>query len=131
MEIIKKENENNNEQNNYMMVRAINFSFISSFNNKIIGINNLNNVIKTHLLKNKISTFVNLLSHYYDIKDNDNYINIRKLLSNILLKKLINKKYNSLRYYFYKFHTKISSLNNEKNNIDSIPDIIDKYEKII
>ena len=131
MEIIKKENENNNEQNNYMMVRAINFSFISSFNNKIIGINNLNNVINTRLLKNKISTFVNLLSHYYDIKDNDNYINIRKLLSNILLKKLINKKYNSLRYYFYKFHTKISSLNNEKNNIDSIPDIIDKYEKII
>ena len=131
MEIIKKENENNNEQNNYMMVRAINFSFISSFNNKIIGINNLNNVINTRLLKNKISTFVNLLSHYYDIKDNDNYINIRKLLSNILLKKLINKKYNSLRYYFYKFHTKISSLNNEKNNIDSLPDIIDKYEKII
>ena len=131
MEIIKKENENNNEQNNYMMVRAINFSFISSFNNKIIGINNLNNMIKTHLLKYKISTFVNLLSHYYDIKDNDNYINIRKLLSNILLKKLINKKYNSLRYYFYKFHTKISSLNNEKNNIDSLPDIIDKYEKII
>ena len=131
MEIIKKENENNNEQNNYMMVRAINFSLISSFNNKIIGINNLNNVINTRLLKNKISTFVNLLSHYYDIKDNDNYINIRKLLSNILLKKLINKKYNSLRYYFYKFHTKISSLNNEKNNIDSLPDIIDKYEKII
>ena len=131
MEIIKKENENNNEQNNYMMVRAINFSFISSFNNKKIGINNLNNVINTRLLKNKISTFVNLLSHYYDIKDNDNYINIRKLLSNILLKKLINKKYNSLRYYFYKFHTKISSLNNEKNNIDSLPDIIDKYEKII
>ena len=131
MEIIKKENENNNEQNNYMMVRAINFSFISSFNNKIIGINNLNNVINTRLLKNKISTFVNLLSYYYDIKDNDNYINIRKLLSNILLKKLINKKYNSLRYYFYKFHTKISSLNNEKNNIDSLPDIIDKYEKII
>ena len=131
MEIIKKENENNNEQNNYMMVRAINFSFISSFNNKIIGINNLNNVINTRLLKNKISTFVNLLSHYYDIKDNDNYINIRKLLSNILLKKLINKKYNSLRYYFYKFQTKISSLNNEKNNIDSLPDIIDKYEKII
>ena len=124
MEIIKKENENNNEQNNYMMVRAINFSFISSFNNKIIGINNLNNVINTRLLKNKISTFVNLLSHYYDIKDNDNYINIRKLLSNILLKKLI-------KYYFYKFHTKISSLNNEKNNIDSLPDIIDKYEKII
>ena len=55
MEIIKKENENNNEQNNYMMVRAINFSFISSFNNKIIGINNLNNVINTRLLKNKIS----------------------------------------------------------------------------
>ena len=131
MEIIKNENENNNEQNNYMMVRAINFSFISSFNNKIIGINNLNNVINTRLLKNKISTFVNLLSYYYDIKDNDNYINIRKLLSNILLKKLINKKYNSLRYYFYKFHTKISSLNNEKNNIDSLPDIIDKYEKII
>ena len=131
MEIVKKENENSKEKNNYMMVRAINFSFISSLNNKIIGINSLNNIINNRLLKNKISTYVNLLSHYYDIKDNDNYISIRKLLSNILLKKLINKKYNSLRYYFYKFHTKISSLNNEKNNIDSLPDIIDKYEKII
>ena len=131
MEIVKKENENNNQKNNYMMVRAINFSFISSFNNKIIGINCLNNLIKTHLFKNRISTYVNLLSHYYDIKDNDNYINLRKLLSNILLKKLINKKYNSLRYYFYKFHTKIFSLNNEKNSIDSLPDIIDKYEKIL
>ena len=134
MEIFKKENEpfaNRNEKNNFMMIRAINFSLISSHNNKILGINRLNNVINTHLLKDKISIYVNLLGYYYDIKDNDNYINIRKLFSNILLKKLINKKYNSLRYYFYKFNIKIFSLNKESSNTDSLPDIIDKYEKII
>ena len=134
MEIFKKENEpfaNRNEKNNFMMIRAINFSLISSHNNKILGINRLNNVINTHLLKDKISIYLNLIAYYYDIKDNDNYINIRKLLSNILLKKIVNKKYNTLKYYFYKFHTKIFSLNNEKNNIESIPSIIDKYEKII
>ena len=134
MDIFIKENDlnkNNKEKNSYMMIRAINFSYISSINNKIIGIYYLNNMINAHLLKNKISTYVNLLSHYYDIKDNDNYINIRKLLANILLKKLINKKYNSLRYYFYKFHTKIFSLNKESSNTDSLPNIMDKYEKII
>ena len=82
MEIFKKENEpfaNRNEKNNVMMIRAINFSLISSHNNKILGINRLNNVINTHLLKDKISIYVNLIAYYYDIKDNDNYMNIRKL----------------------------------------------------
>ena len=134
MDIFIKENEPNKyskEKNSYMMIRAINFSYISSINNKIIGIYYLNNMINAHLLKNKISTYVNLLSHYYYLKNNDNYINIRKLLANILLKKLINKKYNSLKYYFYKFNTKIFSLNKESSNTDSLSDIIDKYEKII
>ena len=102
---------NNFQHKNFMMIRAINFSLISSFNNKIIGINRLNNIINNHLFKIRICVYVNLLSYYYDMKDNDNYINIRKLLSNIALKKLINKKYYSLKYYFYKFHSRVFSQN--------------------
>ena len=106
---------------NLMMIRSINFSFISSFNNKIIGINYLYNVISNNISKAKICAFVNILSFYYDLKDNNNYINIRKLLSHILLKKLINKKYYTLKYFFYKFHSKIFSIQNSEN----------KYEQII
>ena len=134
---IKKESDNANikERNNFMMIRAFNFSLISSFNNKIKiikGINSLNKIINSNLLKNKICFYVNILSHCYDIKDNDNYINIRKLLSNILLKKIINKKYTTLKYYFYKYHFKLCSFNNKsESNTNNLQEIIEKYEKII
>ena len=107
-----KENNYNTQENNLMMIKSVNFSLISSLNNKIIGLTCLNSIINKHLLKIKVCVYVNLLSNYYDIKDNDNYINIRKLLSNILLKNLINKKYHTLKYYFYKFHSHIFSLQN-------------------
>ena len=141
-ESIEKENKSNmdikiklKKEENLMMIRAINFSFISSFNNKIIAIQMLNSIINAHLIKFKIFVYTNLLSYYYDTKDNDNYINIRKLLSHILLKKLINKKYNTLRYYFYKFHSKAFSLYiiNEKANLNKFNESLlsDKYEEMM
>ena len=115
----KNNNGNNNiQENNLMMIKSMNFCLISAINNKIMGLNCLNNIINNHLLKIKVCVYVNLLSNYYDIKDNDNYINIRNLLSNILLKRLLNKKYHTLKYYFFKFHSKIFSLqnSNEQSN---------------
>ena len=141
-ESIEKENKSNmdikiklKKEENLMMIRAINFSFISSFNNKIIAIQMLNSIINAHLIKFKIFVYTNLLSYYYDTKDNDNYINIRKLLSHILLKKLINKKYNTLRYYFYKFRSNAFSLYliNEKANLNKFNESLlsDKYEEMM
>ena len=119
----------NNQGKDLMMIRSVNFSLISHFNKKLIGLNYLNNVINTHLFKVKSEVYINLLSCYYDIKDNDNYINIRKLLSNILLKKLINKKYNTLKYYFYKYRSNIFSLQNLNNQTNDI--ITNQYQEII
>ena len=128
-EEFKEKNIKNNEGKDLMMIRSVNFSFISHFNKKLIGLNYLNNVINTHLFKVKSEVYINLLSCYYDIKDNDNYINIRKLLSNILLKKLINKKYNTLKYYFYKYRSNIFSLQNLNNQTNDI--ITNQYQEII
>lgn len=114
-----------------MMIKAHNFSLISSIDrltsfkiyNKI-GINILYNVINNIFIKIRISIFMNILSFYYDIKDNTNFINIKKLLSNILLKKLLNKKCLTLKYFFYKFHSKIFSLAfNEKNDLNEFTKI--------
>ena len=124
-----KYNSKNIQGNDLMMIRSVNFSFISHFNKKLIGLNYLNNVINTHLFKVKSEVYINLLSCYYDIKDNDNYINIRKLLSNILLKKLINKKYNTLKYYFYKYRSNIFSLQNLNNQSTDL--ITNQYQEII
>ena len=124
-----KYNSKNIQGNDLMMIKSVNFSLISHFNKKLIGLNYLNNVINTHLFKVKSEVYINLLSYYYDIKDNDNYINIRQLLSNILLKKLINKKFNTLKYYFYKYRSNIFSLQNLTN--ESNENIIDKYQEII
>lgn len=125
----KEKNNKDNQGKDLMMIRSVNFSFISHFNKKLIGLNYLNNVINTHLFKVKSEVYINLLSCYYDIKDNDNYINIRKLLSNILLKKLINKKYNTLKYYFYKYRSNIFSLQNLNNQTNDI--ITNQYQEII
>ena len=128
-EEFKEKNIKNNQGKELMMIRSVNFSFISHFNKKLIGLNYLNNVINTHLFKVKSEVYINLLSCYYDIKDNDNYINIRKLLSNILLKKLINKKYNTLKYYFYKYRSNIFSLQNLNNQSTDL--ITNQYQEII
>ena len=128
-EEFKEKNIKNNQGKDLMMIRSVNFSFISHFNKKLIGLNYLNNVINTHLFKVKSEVYINLLSCYYDIKDNDNYINIRKLLSNILLKKLINKKYNTLKYYFYKYRSNIFSLQNLNNQSTDL--ITNQYQEII
>ena len=125
----KEKNNKNNLGKDLMMIRSVNFSLISHFNKKLIGLNYLNNVINTHLFKVKSEVYINLLSCYYDIKDNDNYINIRKLLSNILLKKLINKKYNTLKYYFYKYRSNIFSLQNLNNQSTDL--ITNQYQEII
>ena len=125
----KEKNNKDNQGKDLMMIRSVNFSLISHFNKKLIGLNYLNNVINTHLFKVKSEVYINLLSCYYDIKDNDNYINIRKLLSNILLKKLINKKYNTLKYYFYKYRSNIFSLQNLNNQTNDI--ITNQYQEII
>ena len=125
----KEKNNKDNQGKDLMMIRSVNFSFISHFNKKLIGLNYLNNVINTHLFKVKSEVYINLLSCYYDIKDNDNYINIRKLLSNILLKKLINKKYNTLKYYFYKYRSNIFSLQNLNNQSTDL--ITNQYQEII
>ena len=122
-----KYNSKNIQGNELMMIKSVNFSLISHFNKKLIGLNYLNNVINTHLFKVKSEVYINLLSYYYDIKDNVNYINIRQLLSNILLKKLINKKFNTLKYYFYKYRSHIFSLQNLTN--ESNENIIDKYQE--
>ena len=128
-EEFKEKNIKNNQGKDLMMIRSVNFSLISHFNKKLIGLNYLNNVINTHLFKVKSEVYINLLSCYYDIKDNDNYINIRKLLSNILLKKLINKKYNTLKYYFYKYRSNIFSLQNLNNQSTDL--ITNQYQEII
>ena len=128
-EEFKEKNIKNNQGKDLMMIRSVNFSFTSHFNKKLIGLNYLNNVINTHLFKVKSEVYINLLSCYYDIKDNDNYINIRKLLSNILLKKLINKKYNTLKYYFYKYRSNIFSLQNLNNQSTDL--ITNQYQEII
>ena len=128
-EEFKEKNIKNNQGKDLMMIRSVNFSFISHFNKKLIGLNYLNNVINTHLFKVKSEVYINLLSCYYDIKDNDNYINIRKLLSNILLKKLINKKNNTLKYYFYKYRSNIFSLQNLNNQSTDL--ITNQYQEII
>lgn len=128
-EEFKEKNIKNNQGKELMMIRSVNFSFISHFNKKLIGLNYLNNVINTHLFKVKSEVYINLLSCYYDIKDNDNYINIRKLLSNILLKKLINKKNNTLKYYFYKYRSNIFSLQNLNNQSTDL--ITNQYQEII
>jgi len=67
-ESIEKENKSNmdikiklKKEENLMMIRAINFSFISSFNNKIIAIQMLNSIINAHLIKFKIFVYTNLL----------------------------------------------------------------------
>ena len=125
----KEKNNKDNQGKDLMMIRSVNFSLISHFNKKLIGLNYLNNVINTHLFKVKSEVYINLLSCYYDIKDNDNYINIRKLLSNILLKKLINKKYNTLKYYFYKYRSNIFSLQNLNNQSTDL--ITNQYQEII
>ena len=93
-----------------MMIKSINFSIninnnnSNNIKNKIkslyLGIIHLNNILSQIILKLKTSFYVNLISFYFDIKDNINYINLRKLLSNILLKKIITKKCGVLKYYF-------------------------------
>ena len=128
-EEFNEKNIKNNQGKDLMMIRSVNFSLISHFNKKLIGLNYLNNVINTHLFKVKSEVYINLLSCYYDIKDNDNYINIRKLLSNILLKKLINKKNNTLKYYFYKYRSNIFSLQNLNNQSTDL--ITNQYQEII
>ena len=115
-----------------MMIRLINFSLISNnkSNKRIVyklnkvqsfnlGFYYLQNILNHMILKRKICFYINLLSLDYDIKDNINYINLRKLLSNILLKKIFTKKCNKLKYYFLKYHSKTFSLFINNNTINN------------
>ena len=122
---IKNNIQKKTNKDKLMMIKAYNFTLLSFKKNKTInlynkiGINILFHIVNNIFIRLRIYTFVNLLSHYYDIKDNDNFINIRALLSNILLKKLITKRCFILKYYFYKFHSRVFSVSfNEKNNLN-------------
>ena len=135
-----------------MMIRSINFSLISPTKNKSsniikkannstqIGLNYLCNIINNNIFGNKTQFYIKLLSFYYEIKDNINYISLRKLLSNILLKKIIMKKNSILRYYFTKYHSRtfskyVSYTNNniiELLKINSLQeDKINQYQNLL
>ena len=112
-----------------IMIKSINFSLNSINNNQRnffnsnkansynLGVSYFNNALNHFIFKRKIYFYINLLSLDYDIKDNINYNNIRKLLSNILLKKLLTKKCNKLKYFFLKYHSKTFSLFISNNKI--------------
>ena len=112
-----------------IMIKSINFSLNSINNNQRnffnsnkansynLGVSYFNNDLNHFIFKRKIYFYINLLSLDYDIKDNINYNNIRKLLSNILLKKLLTKKCNKLKYFFLKYHSKTFSLFISNNKI--------------